>query len=125
MSSSDSRNIHEADHGGNRMKKRRLLLANDDVGTLESFEQLLRLAISSAFQFTQPAFSKDSLEIVKACDGRAAANALSEDGPFDLVITDINMPGIGGGEIIRRLRNGDYETGARGTPRSTFVIVQT
>ena len=31
-----------------------------------------------------------------------------EEAPAELVITDLRMPGIGGMEFLRRLKNGDY-----------------
>jgi two-component system chemotaxis response regulator CheY len=42
--------------------------------------------------------------IVLAKDGQEALDALAAREPVDLVISDIEMPGIGGLELVRRIR---------------------
>jgi two-component system, chemotaxis family, sensor kinase CheA len=39
-----------------------------------------------------------------ACDGREALETLAERGSFDLVVTDLLMPGMGGLELLRTIR---------------------
>jgi two-component system, chemotaxis family, chemotaxis protein CheY len=41
--------------------------------------------------------------VLKAADGREAM-ALAQSGTFDLVITDVNMPNMGGIALVRQLR---------------------
>ncbi|QYZ70582.1 PAS domain-containing hybrid sensor histidine kinase/response regulator [Neotabrizicola shimadae] len=48
--------------------------------------------------------------VVEAEDGRAGL-ALSETRAFDLILTDISMPGIDGVEVARRIRSGDGPSG--------------
>ena len=43
--------------------------------------------------------------VVVACvDGAEALAALGNDGPFDLVLTDINMPQVSGDELLREVK---------------------
>jgi two-component system chemotaxis response regulator CheY len=42
--------------------------------------------------------------VAEAEDGRSAIRALATDGA-DLLITDLNMPGMGGVELVRAVRN--------------------
>ena len=49
---------------------------------------------------------KAGYEVTPASDGREAL-ALFETGKFDLVITDVKMPGISGIEVLRRIRKMD------------------
>ncbi|MBI5017519.1 MAG: response regulator [Deltaproteobacteria bacterium] len=44
--------------------------------------------------------------VTEAGDVGEALDALHRSGPFDLVITDVNMPGPSGASLIRRLRDG-------------------
>jgi CheY-like chemotaxis protein len=54
-------------------------------------------------------------EVLEACNGQAALDLIGEHAP-DLVITDINMPGIGGLELLNILD----ERGQR--PRGAVVL---
>jgi CheY-like chemotaxis protein len=42
-------------------------------------------------------------EVVETCDGKTALE-LARSGGFDLIITDIMMPGVDGIEIVKRMR---------------------
>jgi CheY-like chemotaxis protein len=46
-----------------------------------------------------------------AASGEEAITIMDEYGPFDLVLTDIYMPGMGGLEFIRRLRKKETDMG--------------
>lgn len=43
--------------------------------------------------------------IITKNDGGEGLTAFNKGGDIDIVITDINMPGIGGNEVARRIRN--------------------
>lgn len=66
-----------------------ILLAEDDVLTQKSLTYFLE---------------SRKYKITYANDGEAAFNLLKEKS-FDLIITDLNMPKIGGMELIHLIRN--------------------
>ena len=66
----------------------RILVADDEPGIRE---------------FVSDALELDSHDCVQAPDGRAAAKLLEERG-FDLVITDLKMPGMDGMALLRKIR---------------------
>ena len=59
-------------------------------------EPLLRRLVA---QFLRGA----SYEVVEAVDGPDAVAHYSENGPFDLVMLDLNLPGFSGVEVARRM----------------------
>lgn len=61
-------------------------------------------------------------EIVDCRDGRTALRLLSEEGPFDLVLTDLMMNRMSGEELVSRIRRGETESGTHATPRSVVVV---
>ncbi|MEO8505870.1 MAG: response regulator transcription factor [Acidobacteriota bacterium] len=79
----------------------RLLVVDD--------EPAIRQALTSELE-------TDGYDVTSAVDG-AAALALAEEDPFDLVLTDLAMPRMDGFELIRRLR------GLRGDAASTPIVV--
>jgi two-component system response regulator FlrC len=66
----------------------RILVADDEPGLRE---------------FVSDALELDSHSVVAAKDGREAAKLLDERG-FDLVITDLRMPGLDGMSVLRKVR---------------------
>jgi len=66
----------------------RILVADDEPGLREFISDSLEL---------------DDHAVVPAKDGREAAKLLDERG-FDLVITDLKMPGLGGMDLLRKVR---------------------
>jgi two-component system, NtrC family, response regulator AtoC len=72
----------------------RILVADDEPGLREFITDALEL---------------DEHVIVQAPDGKAAAKLLDERG-FDLVITDLKMPGLDGMAILRKVRSEQPET---------------
>jgi signal transduction histidine kinase/CheY-like chemotaxis protein len=67
----------------------RILVVDDEV------KNLLELA---------PLLERWGLQVTAAGDGAEALETLSEDSDFDLVLMDIMMPGMGGFEVIARMR---------------------
>ncbi|MBI2358164.1 MAG: sigma-54-dependent Fis family transcriptional regulator [Deltaproteobacteria bacterium] len=62
-------------------------------------------------RFLSELLSEEGYEIELAHDGRSALQRYAE-APFDLVITDLMMPGMKGTELVRRLREIDPEAPA-------------
>jgi two-component system sensor histidine kinase/response regulator len=67
---------------------KRLLLVDDEAPNLVLLERLL---------------APLRHELVRACDGKAALSMIAECKP-DLVLLDLNMPGMGGLEVLARIR---------------------
>jgi len=44
------------------------------------------------------------LAVTEAADGDEALALLGADEPFDLLVTDLNMPGVSGAKLVGRLR---------------------
>jgi two-component system, cell cycle response regulator CpdR len=65
---------------------RKILLAEDD---------------DSLRRFLAKALERAGYEVISCPDGEAALEALDE-GPFDLLLTDIVMPGVDGIEVARQ-----------------------
>jgi two-component system response regulator FlrC len=60
-------------------------------------------------EFVAEALARDGHEITEATGGAQALSALSADA-FDVVVTDLKMPGIDGMEVLRRVRATAPET---------------
>lgn len=45
-----------------------------------------------------------AFQVVEACDGPDGVSRFASDGPFDLALVDLNLPGYSGVEVCRRLR---------------------
>ena len=57
------------------------------------------IAQSMRFIFERPLY-----ELASAQDGEAALARLTSDPTFDVIITDNNMPGVSGIQLVRQLR---------------------
>jgi DNA-binding NtrC family response regulator len=66
----------------------RILLVDDEPG--------LRMTLAANFEL-------DGFEVVEADSGEMALD-LAKEGNFDVVLTDVRMPGISGVELFKRLR---------------------
>lgn len=73
--------------------KKRILVIDDDRAGREVVLYNLR---------------KAGFEAASACDGQEGLSLFSP-GEFDLVITDVKMPGISGIELLRRVRSRDSD----------------
>lgn len=60
-------------------------------------EELIRILTCN---FMQRLFG----EVVMAVDGQDALEKFNQQGPFDMVLTDIRMPKMSGRELIKKLR---------------------
>jgi CheY-like chemotaxis protein len=67
----------------------RLLLVDDDETARQALAEHLSLA---------------GYQLVEAQNGQQAMDALKQQGPFDLILLDIMMPGISGFEVCREIR---------------------
>ena len=70
------------------MEKKRILLVDDEEGI-----QLLY----------REEFEEEGFEVITAYNGEEALEKFSQEPP-DLVILDINMPGMSGIEVLRRMK---------------------
>ncbi|MDP8216087.1 MAG: response regulator [Candidatus Kaelpia imicola] len=76
-----------------KIPKGRILLVDDDRGLLESISDFLSL---------------EDFNVETVNEGQKAVTAI-KDGDFDLVITDIKMPGLSGLEVLKKAREIDPE----------------
>jgi two-component system chemotaxis response regulator CheY len=65
----------------------------------------------------------------QACDGeeglQAYKSALAEGAPYDLILLDIVMPGMDGGELLRKIRADENSRGATGDRGCTIAMATT
>jgi two-component system cell cycle sensor histidine kinase/response regulator CckA len=54
--------------------------------------------------FGERALASAGYDVVSAADGHAALRLIEHQGPFDLFLIDLMMPGMNGDELVRRLR---------------------
>jgi len=73
----------------------RILIADDDPDTLE----LIELAVHAP-----------GVELYMAVDGMELLELVAECDPFDLIVTDINMPWIEGLQVLASMREAGLET---------------
>ncbi|MDN5856691.1 MAG: response regulator, partial [Actinomycetia bacterium] len=81
--------------------RRRVLVVDDD--------ERVRTVVSWQLE-------ADGYAVAQAADGAAALEQIASDRP-DLVVLDLSMPGVGGLDVLRRVRGG------AGGPTSLPVIV--
>jgi two-component system chemotaxis response regulator CheY len=88
------------------------VLVVEDSGAMRSF---IRAALEGGEEDVAPVVE---IEVVEAASGFEALRMLPR-GPYDLVITDINMPDINGLELVNFIRKSEHH---RTTP---LIIVST
>lgn len=77
-------------------KSKRILIVDD--------EETLTFSLYQSF-----IISKENYEVVTASSGTEAWEKFSEQ-PFDLVVTDITMPGLTGIELLKRIKASHPQT---------------
>src|SRR4030042_923245 len=80
--------------GGKRVPNPKILVIDDEIIVCESCKRILE---------------EDGYEVEAALNGREAFDKMREN-PFQVVITDLKMPGIDGMEILRTFRKEYPET---------------
>src|SRR3954462_5387766 len=58
-------------------------------------------------EFVQRVLSQAGYGTALAVDGEDALTVAAEQGPFDVLVTDLHMPRMHGDELARRLRQSD------------------
>ncbi|HVY46534.1 MAG TPA: EAL domain-containing protein [Minicystis sp.] len=74
-------------------QKRKILIADDEVPLAKSFARVLGAA---------------GFDVVTVADGNAAVEALKHQ-DFDVILSDIQMPGVSGVELLRLVREHDLD----------------
>jgi two-component system chemotaxis response regulator CheY len=84
--------VMTADSAGEDAMGKRVLTIDDS----KTMRDMLMLTLAEA-----------GFDVVQAVDGQDGLDVLAKERPFDVVITDINMPRMDGYEVIRRMRKTD------------------
>jgi CheY-like chemotaxis protein len=92
----------------------RILLAEDNDSNMIVQEMTLHHLLPG--EMARP------VEVTCALDGLSAMRCLRE-GMFNLVVTDISMPGLDGWELLEQLRGGQIGVGPESTPRTVPVVI--
>ena len=67
--------------------------------------------------------SEHTFDVMLACNGLQALKFLQQEGPFDLVATDLAMPVMDGRTLLRFIKEGACEAGPRPTPGTVPTIL--
>ena len=85
------------DAGPARSRTRRIAVADDDPEMRALIHEILRDPVT---------------EVVEATNGAELIQLLAEQGPFDLIVTDVDMPWMEGLQVLRSARAADILTPA-------------
>jgi two-component system cell cycle response regulator len=75
---------------------------SEDTG---SRQRLLIVDDSKVIRVTARKILRDHFETIEAVDGENAWDALNNEGPFSLVVSDLTMPNLDGFGLLERIRN--------------------
>lgn len=89
--------MHRLGHMNSQRMVVRIAIADDDPDTLD----ILRRALRSS-----------TTEILEAASGAELVQLLAEEGPFDLIVTDIHMPWMHGIDVLLSARAAQVHTPA-------------
>jgi CheY-like chemotaxis protein len=81
-----------------------------EAGTLQPLRILLVEDQEVNRTFVQRLLERQGHQIIPAVDGLMALELLERDS-YDLMLLDIQMPGMGGEEVLARLRQGEQASG--------------
>lgn len=102
----------------------RILVVDDQTFTLWFLEYDLRRNFEGSFRDSntehQGKLGLDG-QIVGALGGNMALRLLREEGPFDVIVTDLLMDDLSGPELLSRIRTGETENESCGTPKDVLV----
>ena len=73
------------------MPSRKVLTVDDDLATRRLIKLVLELEL-------------DDVDVLEASDGKECLNIVNNQ-PVDLILLDVNMPGISGWDVLRILRS--------------------
>ena len=73
-----------------KLSEWKVLIVDDEDDLRRSIEQI---------------FESFFAEVVSAVDGKDALEKFNQQGPFDMIITDISMPNITGTELVKEIRS--------------------
>jgi DNA-binding NtrC family response regulator len=79
----------ETERGEDPMESGRVLFVDDDQNALESFKRLLH----------------GTFQVETALDSNQAFAAIQVFGPFEVIISDMKMPGMDGAEFLAKVRH--------------------
>jgi CheY-like chemotaxis protein len=94
MNLSTARERKSPDHGWNDLMVAKVAIADDDSETLDLLGDIL---------------SSPTTAIYKAASGAELVVLLAQHGPFDLIVTDVEMPWMDGLAAIRSARGSEVQ----------------
>jgi CheY-like chemotaxis protein len=94
MNLSAARERRSPDHGGDDLMVAKVAIADDDSDTLDLLGDIL---------------SNPTTVVYKAASGAELVVLLADHGPFDLIVTDVDMPWMDGIAAIRSARGSEVQ----------------
>jgi CheY-like chemotaxis protein len=95
MSQSVARKCRSHDQALDELMVAKIAIADDDPETLDLLGDIL---------------SSPTTAIYKAASGSELLMLIAEQGPFDLIVTDVDMPWLNGIDVIRSARGSEVQS---------------